>query len=220
LKNIKLILFAILVFSACSKNQVEVPLALPASDFFPLKMNSYWIYDALKIDIDAPVDKFDTSRFELKVIINDFDSLTQLYEFWRYTRPDSLSEWVIFDIVSVDTNTIGIQSIEDNLRFLKLSDPIILDKTWDGNSFNILPAWDYSYTDISGRFENEYLEIKEVIRVDERNVVNLLQQEIAWEIYGKNVGLVFKHEEVLKLEANKVKTGHIIEYNLIKYGIE
>jgi hypothetical protein len=125
--------------------------------------------------------------------------------------------WENYDIVTVDTNKITIQWVENNLRYVKLMQPVFNTKNWDGNIFNILTSWNYSYSDLERNFDNEFLNIQNTIKVNQRDLVNILQSERAWEIYGKSVGLVYKYEEILVLEANQPKTGFIIQYNLKSY---
>jgi len=207
---------AVLGYS-CSKPPVESPKTLNAEDYFPMDTGMYWIYDVLKIEIDAPIDKFDTTVFEIKMLIKTFDEDLQHYEYWRFSRADSTMPWENYDIVTVNADELTIQWVENNLRYVKLTQPIIENKNWDGNIYNILAPWNYNYTDLESSFENEFLSINNTIKVNQRNQVNILQSERAWEIYGKDVGLVYKYEEVLVLEANQPKTGTIEEFNLKFY---
>ena len=151
------------------------------------------------------------------MLIKEYDEETKLYEFWRYSRPDSTLPWVNYDIVTVNKDQLTIQWVENNLRYVKLTNPIAENKNWDGNIYNILSPWNYFYSNFESSFENEYLVVTDVIKVNQRDVSNFLQSEKAWELYGKNVGLVFKYEEVLVLESNQPKTGYIDRYDLIKF---
>lgn len=207
----------VIVGIACSKQAIEPANTLSVEDYFPLDTGMYWIYNVQKIEIDAPIGKFDTSNFELKMLIKEYDEESKLYEFWRYSRVDSTMPWANYDIVTVNTDRLTIQWVENNLRYVKLTNPIAENKNWDGNIYNILSPWNYFYSDFESNFENEYLVVSDVIKVNQRDVSNFLQSEKAWELYGKNVGLVFKYEEVLVLESNQPKTGYIDRYDLIKF---
>ena len=205
---------------ACNKEVIEPANTLSTKDYFPLDSGMYWIYNVQKIEIDAPIGKFDTINFELKMLIKNYDEDTKLYEFWRYSRADSTLSWDNYDIVTVSTDQLTIQWVENNLRYVKLTNPIAENKNWDGNIYNILASWNYFYSNFGSSFENDYLVVNDVIKVNQRDVSNFLQSEKAWELYGKDVGLVFKYEEVLVLESNQPKTGYIDRYDLIKFKKE
>jgi hypothetical protein len=207
----------VIIGLACNKQAVEPPITLNVEDYFPLDSGMYWIYDVQKIEIDAPIGKFDTTHFELKMLIKNYDDDIDMYEFWRYSRADSTMPWNNYDIVTVSTDQLTIQWVENNLRYVKLTNPIAENKFWDGNIYNILSPWNYYYSDFESNFENEYLIVTDVVKVNQRDVSNFLQSEKAWELYGKNVGLVFKYEEVLVLESNQPKTGYIDRYDLITF---
>ena len=211
-------IFGLVIFGlACNKQPIEPANTLNAKDYFPLDSGMWWIYDVQKIEIDAPIGKFDTSNFELKMLIKNYDEDTKLYEFWRYSRADSTMPWDNYDVVTVSTDHLTIQWVENNLRYVKLTNPVAENKNWDGNIYNILSPWNYFYSNFESSFENEYLVVTDVIKVNQREVSNFLQSEKAWELYGKNVGLVFKYEEVLELESNQSKTGYIDRYDLITF---
>ena len=217
MKHWVFILSIVVLGYSCNKPTVELPKTLNAKDYFPMDTGMYWIYDVVKIEIDAPIDKFDTSVFEIKMLSKTFDVDLQHYEFWRFSRADSTSSWENYDIVTVNSDELTIQWVENNLRFVKLTNPIVEHKNWDGNIYNILESWNYNYSDLERIFDNEYLSINNTVKVNQRDLVNILQSERAWEIYGKDIGLVYKYVEVLVLEANQPKTGTIEEFNLKFY---
>lgn len=214
IKHWAFILSMVALGFACNKEPIESPKTLNTADYFPLDTGMYWIYDVVKIEIDAPIDRFDTNRFEIKMLNKTFDEDLQQYEFWRFSRADSTMPWENYDIVTVSSDEFTIQWVENNLRFAKLIQPVIDGKNWDGNIYNILAPWNYYYSDLERSFENEYLSISNTIKVNQRDLVNILQSERAWEIYGKDIGLVYKYEELLVLEANQPKTGTIDQFNL------
>lgn len=213
--RIRLFILGLVIFGfSCNKEIIEPADTLRVEDYFPLDSGMYWIYDVQKIEIDAPIGKFDTSNFELKMLIKNYDEDNERYEFWRYSRVDSTLPWVNYDIVTVSIDQLTIQWVENNLRYVKLTNPIAENKIWDGNIYNILSTWNYFYSNFGSSFENEYLVVSDVIKVNQRDVSNFLQSEKAWELYGKNVGLIFKYEEVLVLESNQPKTGYIDRFDL------
>ena len=208
----------VIIGMACNKEVIEPAKTLKVEDYFPLDSGMYWIYDVQKIEIDAPIGKFDTINFELKMLIKNYDEDIEMFEFWRYSRADSTKPWINYDIVTVSIDQLTIQWVENNLRFVKLTNLIAENKNWDGNIYNTLSPWNYFYSNFGSSFENEYLVVTDVIKVNQRDVSNFLQSEKAWELYGKNVGLVFKYEEVLVLESNQPKTGYIDRFDLITFN--
>jgi hypothetical protein len=213
--------FAIVfVFTSCSKKQIEKPELYNAKDYFPLINNSYWIYAKIEIHIDSDVSLFDTVYSELKMKLLEYDEILEHYRLERFTRPDSLSPWEDFDVITINWDELTLQWVENNHRYVKLTDPVYLNKSWDGNIYSILEDWNYYYSKLNRTFEIAPYSFSETITVEKRNEINAIQNERAFEVFQKDVGPVYDYLADFSIQAGQINKGFSIELLLKKYGIE
>ena len=209
-----------LVFTTCTKQSIEKPELYDAKAYFPLEDNAYWIYKRTDITIDAAVDVNDTLYSELKMKYIGYDDLLEHYRLERFTRADSLSPWEAFDVVLIEWDEVSMQWVEDNYRYVKLTDPVYVDKSWDGNIYNILDEWDYYYSDLNRTFETNEVLFTSTIRVEKRNEDNAIGNTRAFEIFKKDVGPVYEYNADFSIQAGQIEKGNSTELILIKFGIE
>ncbi len=216
MKKIIPLLTLVIFFAACKKESEQLQ-TIQIADYAPLAVGKYVTYslDSLVyINFGATeAHKF----YEVKYLTAD--SLTDIlgrkaFRIVRYIRtlpngtftPDNT-------FLAVNTGT-NLEFTENNLRFLKLTQPIKDDKTWKGNSaidvtsigtdLQYLADWDYFYSDVEqskkiGTFSlantvtvNEIDESVNlpVIPAGQPNQTNIASRDFAKEIYAKGIGLV------------------------------
>ncbi len=220
LRNLIIGIGLILVFSTCTKESVVKPEMFDAKDYFPLEENNYWIYQKTLINIDAAVDVFDTTHSELKMKFIGYDDVLKHFRLERFSRADSLSDWEAFDVILVNWDELSMQWVEDNYRYVKLTDPVFDNKSWDGNIYNILDEWDYYYSNLNRTFEINELLFTTTIRVEKRNEENAIENARAFEIFKKDVGPVYEYDAEFTIQAGQIYKGNSMELILIKFGIE
>ena len=110
--------------------------------------------------------------------------------------------------------------MENNLRYVKLTNPVFNAKSWDGNSYNILNDWNYYYTDLNTKFENDTISYQSTFRVEKRDVKNVIQEQRAFEIFAENIGPVYEYYANFSLQSGEVNLGESKELILIKHGAE
>ena len=113
-----------------------------------------------------------------------------------------------------------MQWVENNLRYVKLTDPVYENKSWDGNSYNILEDWNYYYSDVNTSFEVNEQSYSSTIRVEKRDVVNAIHQTRAFEVFAKDVGVVYEYLADFSYQGSSVSIGESRELKLIKFGME
>ena len=102
--------------------------------------------------------------------------------------------------------------------------------SWDGNRFNNLGEQNYTLTQINEAFKLGSLSFDSTIYISHAADSNLIEKKLAYEIYAKNVGLVFKKElnitdkdsvinYILPIEL-RANSGFDLTYRAIDYGIE
>jgi len=219
MKNLLAILsfsLVIALFSSCKK-EVDVEVIQFGYEYFPTSVGSYRIYlvDSIGHDITS-----DTSQFQIMEVVEDefTDNLGQpTFSIGRYKRYTSSGDW-LFQTVWVEKKTSTFaQRVENNKRYIRLVFPISDESAWDGNAFNNEDPWNYTYSGIgSSRYVGPF-NLPNTLTVNQRNYVNLVDQEIAYEVYAKDIGLVYKKLIDLNIQQDGL-TGIELEMSILSYG--
>ena len=210
------LLALVICFAACKK-QSEQFQTIQIADYTPLAVGKYVTY-SLDSLVYINFGANEAHRFyEVKYLTAD--SLKDIlgrkaFRIVRYIRtlpngtftPDNT-------FLAVNTGTT-FEFTENNLRFLKLTQPIKDDRTWKGNSaidvtsigtdLQYLADWDYTYSNVEqpkkvGTFSlaktvtvNEIDESVNlpVIPAGQPNQTNIASKDFSKEIYAKGIGLV------------------------------
>ena len=210
----------VLSLLGCNKEEPSGPMLLEAKDYFPLTEGSYWIHKVTFINIDVAVNVYDTLQLEIRSELMAFDSTLDQYPIERLSRLDSLSEWLPYDNLLVSWENNLFFWVEDNKRYIKLIDPVYDDKSWDGNSYNILDPSNYYYSDLNTTFEMSGTSFSHCIKVNKRTISNAIQKSNAYEIFAKNIGSVYEYNADFYYQAGMLSTGNSRESILIKFSLE
>ncbi len=105
--------------------------------YFPLQTGKYIIYDVDSIAYSNFFNSTDTFSYQIKEMVDSpyMDASNQTaYAIIRSVRADENSPWILKDIWSANLTDHTAEKVEENLRFIKLDFPVLLNKTWKGNS--------------------------------------------------------------------------------------
>ncbi|MBX2846558.1 MAG: hypothetical protein KTR13_10145 [Saprospiraceae bacterium] len=208
-----LIGFSALVFSNCSDDG-GTDIDSSSTPFFPLE-TGHWV----EYKLDSVIyDDFDNSvtnterylRIEVGEQVNDGvgGTLTELFLFEKVNPTDNYSlEKVWF--AKVDNGVL--ETVEDNLRFIKLDLPPTTGKSWEGNQFifpdngdnpnnstDFYEGWDYFYEEVGSPFEINGLSFNNTVLVNEVDEFGIVTtHRIGYTRYAENVGVVRKHWEMV-----------------------
>lgn len=188
-----------LIFISCEDVEIfKVPVFHMPSDYQPLKIGTWYIYDVDSItynDFTSPAT-IDSVNFQLKEQITDtFTDQSGKLNF-RLERSkrfyndsiffDNLA-WELTDIWYITQDGNNIQRVEENNRYISLISPI-KDKTiWDGNAYNSMDSWDYTYLKVDEPFDTygNTVTVNQFFFDDP-----LIYYELYEEVYAKDIGLV------------------------------
>ncbi len=205
-----------LLFSACSSETDFEEIDLGYA-FFPNESGKYIDYEVDSIHYGITVD---TVNFYLRELVaDDFidaegQPATRLERYKKFNLDD---EWVLTDVWSQRRTTTAAERDEENRRFVRMIFPVENGKTWDGNSYNTLDPWNYRYSGKDESYSLENLSWRETVTVNQRNNTNLVDQEFAFEVYARNIGLVHKVFTDLNFQ-NGMITGDDVEWRYIGNG--
>jgi phosphate starvation-inducible membrane PsiE len=113
--------------------------------------------------------------------------------------------------------------VEENQRIVKLVFKPTLDKIWNINMLNVSPKINAKYATIDQPFNLGNQVFNSTLKVDIQNFFSLVDDRVKYDIYAKNVGLIYKYfkdNTIANFDKNTIKKGKELYYTLVSYGIE
>ena len=213
-------ILSILLFACKKENDTNQPLV--ASDYAPLKAGKFITY-SLDSLVYINFGKVEAHRFyEVKYVFVDSatDNLGRKgFRTVRYIRTLPNGTFVSDNTsFSIQLNN-GFEFTENNLKYLKLANPISEGKMWKGNSaidvtsqsadLQYLFDWDYTYKDVAQPKKVGTFNLENTITINQRNdslnlpiipnvpvgnpnATQIASKDFSQEIYAKGIGLVYK----------------------------
>lgn len=195
LRNKFLIVILLFAFS-CKKD--EVPPMNFYYDYFPEKVGTWVESDVVYIEVDEISAVYDTTRYQLREIIEstfiDNQGRPSL-RIERYWRTSDTLPWVIKDIWYATRTSTQAEKIEENVRYLKMTFQVNSDKKWNGNIYNTLAEEEYEYDLIHEPLSIGSLNFDSTTTVLQRLNYNFIEDDEAYEIYAMNVGMIKKLDQ-------------------------
>jgi hypothetical protein len=218
MKRIAYILFLSVLVASCKKdsNTVEVDLGY---DYFPNTVGTYIIYevDSTGYGLDGEVH----AEYQvMEVLAEEFvDGENQLsVKVERFKRINNSDLWALTDVWTQKRTNQSAQRIEEDIRYVRLGFPIELEKTWDGNAYNLMEPWNYKITQVDAPAVFNGLSFEQTVTVFQRNNINLIDQEIASEVYARGVGLVYKQLTDIEIQQGDM-IGVDMTMKILEYGV-
>jgi len=199
---------------ASCKKETETFNTPAISDYAPLVQGKYITY---RLDSTVFYKNFGTTTdvftYEVKHLVDDSitDNLgRKAFRIIRYIRKNSTDAWVPDNtFMAVNTGT-SYEFVENNLRFLKLKQPITNSFTWKGNTYidtysqfstlKYLEDWDYVYDSVNTAMTLGSFNLPNTIKVDQRDEIignpsdpaSYSEINYSSENYAQGIGLVYR----------------------------
>jgi hypothetical protein len=217
-KSIKLLRTIFILFSfsyllnGCQK-ETETFRSEKISDYYPLQIGRIITY---KLDSTVYVN-LSTVKEVHSYIVKDkidatiTDNLGRLsYKVRRSIRSNTdTTKWSDMGSYLVTNDSTQLEVVQDNLRFIKLREPITKGFNWRGNSYintlttpelQYLNYWEYEYEQVRRPFTINGISYTETITVNQQNDSlgspgdKKYYYEIIFskEVYSKSIGLIYK----------------------------
>ena len=212
-------------FQSCEKDTPET------IDFdyayYDLTPGRFCIYNVVDIEHDEnQLVKHDTIYYQLKTIIGDtfVDNAGRITrKFLRYTRDSIQEAWVLKDVWTTLIDNYKAELVEENQRIVKLVFKPTLDKVWNINMFNTGTKINAKYAFIDQDYTIGNQDYTNTLKVDIQNFFSLVDDRVKYEIYAKNIGLIYKYfkdNSISNFDKNNIKKGKELYYTIDSYGIE
>ncbi|MEO6166580.1 MAG: hypothetical protein ABIO46_00320 [Chitinophagales bacterium] len=206
--------------SACEKSSVDIePIEIDKS-YFPLSSGKYIIYDVDSIVLSDFFDTTDTVHYQVMEQVDSpfLDASNQeAFRIVRSRRNSVGDAWMVTDIWSANLTETTAEKVEENLRFVKLNFPVLLNKTWKGNShistdspLVYLSDWDYKYTEVNVQLQIDTAQFDSVVTVTQHDDENAIQKILYLEKYARNIGLIYKEEQNVETQPGQYPDGYIL----------
>jgi len=200
-----IILLLLTALISCTKQDNQQNSFIKVDDYAGLKKGRFIIYDALEIQ-HTPASSTtvfsDTSRYELKVLIEDtiHDNLGRVaWKYIRYKRLNAQEAWTLSDVWTTIVDGNNSELIEENQRIIKLKSPIKSSTEWNANVFNNIGESIFSYANINDPIVFNNLNFDSTVTVIQADERNLIKYEKKIEVYAKGIGMIYKYFKELSI---------------------
>lgn len=211
-KGIRRSLTLLLLTGLFSCTKTTLPDLTTAIEYYPLQVGKFITYR-----LDSTVyTKLNTQKETRSYLVQDLVEATiqdnlgrTAYRIRRTLRgPTDTTRWTDNATFLVVSTGNKIEFLDNNLRFIKLVNPISSLTTWKGNSFiqtgddmlRFYENWDYNYDKIqepytvNGIIYPETITVNQVDQVDGNPNDKRFYFEVnrSKEVYAKGIGLIYK----------------------------
>ena len=203
--------YIILLLTAC--NKTESFKTAEIKDYAPLQTGKYITYQLDSLVYLAFGTRDTTISYQVKYLTDSLitdNNGRPAYRIFRFIRKNNATNWMP-DATFLAINTgNSLEFIENNMRFIKLKQPIQDGQSWKGNAFidtyssnsliRYMDNWDYTYSNVAGAENLGNLSFNNTITVNQRDEVIGIPEDpfsyseinFAKEIYAEGIGMVYK----------------------------
>ncbi len=195
-----ILLGIILISNSCKDSFIEPNInSEDYRTYYPAKLGSAFIYNLQSIVIDAPSGYYDTSNYFIKEVLSSYfidnlgDSAIKIERFIREAETDT---WSSFDVWFANPYEDELHIIEENIRYVKIKNPMNAGNSWNGNKYNstdTLDLFNYEIKPFSNEIINGIL-YDSILTIQQRYDSSLIDKILYQEKYAKNIGLVYKEQ--------------------------
>ncbi len=227
----------LLLCTACKKKLEDPPDVGYA--YAPTTLGKFVVYD-----VDSTIyDDFkkDTTYYRYRIkekleeeyIDNEGRKAIKLIRYIK--KYDSLVSydnmaWAVKDVWNYTKTATTLEVVEEDQRFTKLIFPVKEESVWNGNAFNTIGEWDYTYdyTDRSEVINGTTFENVLLVKQKDDKSGNVIHRQYYVEKFAKDVGLVYR--EIKDLHSStpglggpvetRITSGIIYKLTYVTHGFE
>jgi len=218
LKQFSVVIIAVVLLFSCRKEQDLSTIDLGYS-YFPNKVGSYIIYE-----VDSTYYGITDTTFHYQIkeeLTEQFTDETNqsAMRIHRFHRVSNGHPWVLIDVWTQKRTTNTAEKVVENIRYINLEFPIKEGNAWNGNAMNNFPVQEYKSVQVNQYYDVGILQFEKTLKVQQKNNVNLVDNQNFFEIYASGVGLVYRQATDLNTQGSQT-SGYDVQYRAISYSIE
>lgn len=211
-----LVIMLAFVYSCKKSEQQTINMGY---NYFPLITNSYSIYQVDSIVWDDYNTTVDTFHYQVKLIVDSqyFDNENRESYRWKKFVKNDTNTWVFNTNYTLTITNDRLESVQENMRYIKLIFPVVAGASWDYNSLNIDLASKTQYSDVDYQTKVLNQNYDSCSTVTYQDELNLIQEFFYEEKYARNVGMIYsKHINKRKLSTGL--QGYSVVYQLLEHN--
>ena len=218
------------IFQSCETGDISPQQIASGKEYFPYQIGNYWIYRIDTITYTPNGDVYSGGYFRKDIISDTLPDQegSKVFRVEIYKTVDTTSDWEIDSVWSFRVDNDKILYTENNKPIVKLKFPLQNGNRWDGNAFN--PEADssgifwFSIAKMGKPFiQADSTRFEETLTVLQKVDENSINKSNFYEVYGKNIGLIFWEKTFLIYESpvsTEIGAGTSRKCALIRYGKE
>lgn len=225
-----IILYIIFTCLSCNTETSEPDDTRLGFVFFPLETGLYRVYQVEHTNYRL-TGEIDITQYLLKeAVVDSFRNEMNDYTYilYRYTRSLDEPKWEIDSAWTAKRSPRQAIVTENNIPFVKLTFPFREGASWDGNSLNTLGEENYTMVNVNKNFNSDLNNFDNTVTIiqhdNEDTIISLDRRK---EIYGQNIGLIYKETLALNYCAQvqcigqgEIESGTAFKMTLIENGKE
>ncbi|MFB6257949.1 MAG: hypothetical protein ABEH38_04585 [Flavobacteriales bacterium] len=189
--------------------------------YFPVEPGHSVTYEVDSMFHDSAIQVHDTAHYFIKEkITRTFidNEGRKSYRIERYRKDSMNGDWRIVDVWVANRNAKRAEKVEENRRYTKLVFPVRKGRRWDGNAFNDLDEQEYRYSEVHQSRSIGGEDLDSTVKVLQKDVKNLIEEEYAMEVYALGIGMVKKEERDLDTYTNgEIRKGSELYMRMIEH---
>jgi len=206
---------------SCKKDIVVTDIG---QDYFPYKVGCYVVYDVDSTyynNFYSPVLVTNT-KFQLKEVIRSiyYDNqnrptarLERYIKHYDSLVPYNEMAWTLKNVWAENLTISTAEKVEENIRFVRLVFPVMLNQTWNTNAQNYLTAKNFTYTLVDKPATIGGIAFDSVLQTVYTDGGNILtSKQYHSENYARQVGLIYK--QVINVQSQPSTTADSTQLQL------
>jgi hypothetical protein len=207
-----IIVAIVVTMQSCSKSS-DAYTGETIEGYYPLQTGKYITYQLDSLVYLAFGTRDTTISYQVKYEVDSLLTDTQgrpSYRIFRYIRKTASNAWSP-DATFMATNTgNAIEFVENNLRFIKLTNPVTNTHSWKGNAYintsspslglQYMGDWDYTYENVGASETIGVNTLENVVTVNHRDEEigvpgdpsSYSEVNFSQEKYAKGIGMVYR----------------------------
>ncbi|HTF04235.1 MAG TPA: hypothetical protein VK826_09415 [Bacteroidia bacterium] len=187
------------VFTGCRDDEAETDIGY---GYFPTQVGHWVVYEVDSTVYDDFEGDTDVYRYQIKELLessftdNEGRPAIRVERYKRWYDPnlsyDSIP-WYLSRVWAFTRTTNSAEKLEENERFIRLSFPVTHGRAWDGNAFNTIGRWTYTFRAADESYTINSIACDSTALVEQKKEINGLTHRVYTERYAKNIGMIEKN---------------------------
>jgi hypothetical protein len=164
--------------------------------YVPSNIGHEIIYDVdsiVKSDFNGMID---TVHYQVREVIESISTDNErrpTLRLERYKRLTPSDPWVIYKVWTANVTNVNYEKKEDNITYIKLIFPLVLNKKWNGNAKNDLEEEDYEYVSVNTPENFNSIILDSALTVVQSDFDDFyVEKVIKSEKYATGIGMFYK----------------------------